>query len=365
MAWLFSKKLMDSASLPCSQELVEESSEESSLDGAQCALWNGTHTPRASWLPGKMTDACRLSRSGMTFKPLTDDLGEAVLMSFLEDFPAKTSAQLEKEPALTESDQVCGDTWQESSVKFDLNTSSWRTHQCLWDEDLPESSVTLPKWGMMQNGVLWERITLPPLTSGTESGLSLGTPTACMSIRSEEFAKGREPNPAEFAKMWPTPQAHKNTQSGELVNKDGTPWDGVSKPHSKTTGRQVTSCLADKVAMWPTPRVGGEEGYETASKRKGHKAAIKHNLTAAVQHRENWPTPVASMHKGSSPASLTRKSGKSRENDRLDHAVMASNGGQLNPTWVEWLMGWPIEWTDLKPSGTGRFQQWLNSHGES
>ena len=23
--------------------------------------------------------------------------------------------------------------------------------------------------------------------------------------------------------------------------------------------------------------------------------------------------------------------------------------GTLNPTWVEWLMGWPIGWTDLKP----------------
>ena len=27
--------------------------------------------------------------------------------------------------------------------------------------------------------------------------------------------------------------------------------------------------------------------------------------------------------------------------DRIDHAVMASDGGQLNPAWVEWLMGWP------------------------
>ena len=27
-------------------------------------------------------------------------------------------------------------------------------------------------------------------------------------------------------------------------------------------------------------------------------------------------------------------------------------GGQLNPTWVEWLMGFPIGWTDLEPSET-------------
>jgi len=26
-----------------------------------------------------------------------------------------------------------------------------------------------------------------------------------------------------------------------------------------------------------------------------------------------------------------------------------NNGGHLNPMWVEWLMGWPLGWTDLKP----------------
>jgi hypothetical protein len=39
-------------------------------------------------------------------------------------------------------------------------------------------------------------------------------------------------------------------------------------------------------------------------------------------------------------------------------------GGQLNPNWVEWLMGWPIGWTDLKPLATDKFQQWLDSHGK-
>ena len=32
----------------------------------------------------------------------------------------------------------------------------------------------------------------------------------------------------------------------------------------------------------------------------------------------------------------------------LHHAVYHENGGSLNPTWVEWLMGYPIGWTDLE-----------------
>jgi hypothetical protein len=86
-------------------------------------------------------------------------------------------------------------------------------------------------------------------------------------------------------------------------------------------------------------------------------------LIEAVSAR-TWPTPCASASKGSSPAALTRKSGKSRVNDRIDHAVMASDGGQLNPEWVEWLMGWPIGWTELKPLAMDRFREWQQQHGK-
>jgi len=30
-------------------------------------------------------------------------------------------------------------------------------------------------------------------------------------------------------------------------------------------------------------------------------------------------------------------------------------GGPLNPTWVEWLMGWPLGWTDLELLATGKY----------
>jgi DNA (cytosine-5)-methyltransferase 1 len=28
--------------------------------------------------------------------------------------------------------------------------------------------------------------------------------------------------------------------------------------------------------------------------------------------------------------------------------MVSMDNGQLNPNWVEWLMGYPIGWTDLK-----------------
>jgi hypothetical protein len=76
------------------------------------------------------------------------------------------------------------------------------------------------------------------------------------------------------------------------------------------------------------------------------------------------PTPLASMAKGSSRNALTRRSGESRAMVRLDHYVMAKDGGPVNPEWAEWLMAWPPGWTDSAPLETDRFQSWLQQLSE-
>lgn len=30
--------------------------------------------------------------------------------------------------------------------------------------------------------------------------------------------------------------------------------------------------------------------------------------------------------------------------------------------WVEWLIGWPLGWTDSKPLATDKYQQWQQQH---
>ena len=60
----------------------------------------------------------------------------------------------------------------------------------------------------------------------------------------------------------------------------------------------------------------------------------------------HWPTPrTKGMCGGSGSWDLLNK------NTTIEEARLmgAGNGGQLNPTWVEWLMGWPLGWTDLRP----------------
>lgn len=165
MSWLYSRAL------------VEEYSEGSDLDGEQSAQSSGNHTQQAYCAPDKMTAFSKRSLSGMTFKPLMENRGEDVLTSFLAAFPVKTSPAPEREQASQENDPPCGHTWRELCLRCDPDTSSLRTVRCLWEEDLEPSSVTLPRWGMMQDGELWERTTLPHRIRETESGSSESWPT--------------------------------------------------------------------------------------------------------------------------------------------------------------------------------------------
>jgi DNA (cytosine-5)-methyltransferase 1 len=77
MSWLFS------------QVLVEEYLGDISSDGEQSVQSSGNPTQLAYCAPDKMTVFSRLSRFGMTYKPLTEDRGEELLMSYLEAFPVQ------------------------------------------------------------------------------------------------------------------------------------------------------------------------------------------------------------------------------------------------------------------------------------
>jgi hypothetical protein len=47
----------------------------------------------------------------------------------------------------------------------------------------------------------------------------------------------------------------------------------------------------------------------------------------------------------------------------LQGTELETGRGQLNPRWVEWLMGIPIGWLSLKPLAMDRFRQWRQQHG--
>ena len=90
------------------------------------------------------------------------------------------------------------------------------------------------------------------------------------------------------------------------------------------------------LGRWPTPKAGDAEfGLPRTTGRPIEK--VTHLATAA----RYWPTPQARDYRTGqfSRWQQARKGTRSRNlNDQV--------GGQLNPTWVEWLMGFPLGWTE-------------------
>lgn len=90
---------------------------------------------------------------------------------------------------------------------------------------------------------------------------------------------------------------------------------------------------------WPTPTAtdasrGGERNGIPAHVLASPTPVAGHNVS--LQHAVRlWPTPHASC--GTGPGSQGRDGGPN-----LQTAV----GGLLNPVWVEWLMGFPVGWTE-------------------
>ena len=103
--------------------------------------------------------------------------------------------------------------------------------------------------------------------------------------------------------------------------------------------------------LWPTPlaqeaKHGTVTDWEMTTDHAGTKGSLR---VAAV--KSMWPTPATRDHKGGYQGGRIRNGKVSW--DTLDVAVQHTDnqektGGQLNPIFVEWLMGYPEGWTDLK-----------------
>lgn len=207
---------------------------------------------------------------------------------------AKTSPSPAREQGSTEPARVFGPSTHDSLASFDPATSSWRTSQLSLLGGLDEFSGTWPRSGSMRNGTAYQRVPLAPLTGGIGSGL-LPTPVA------RDWKDTGAPSEMQRKSPSLAARAHKN--------------------------------------MWPTPRTSDTNG-------PGRHGTGGLGLRTAVAEAELtkdglYTTPCAD--------DTGHRKGKYAQGGT---PLSAQAGGQLNPTWVEWLMGFPLGWTDLEPSGT-------------
>lgn len=205
--------------------------------------------------------------------------GEELLTWYLEASRAKTLALPEAGPDWTAKGQGYGEKWLGLLGKYDPASCSLKTAQLSLLEDLTESSPTLPRFGLMLDGELYQQPMLEPFTVESAFG------------------------------YWPTPTVC---------------WNYNRKGASATSGDGLATAV--KKRMFPTPQASD-------NRDRGNES------TPAIKRRmENGKQVMLSM-------------------------CVSSENGRLNPDWTEWLMGWPIGHTDLKPLETGRFQEFEQQHG--
>jgi hypothetical protein len=158
-------------------------------------------------------------------------------------------------------------------------------------------------------------------------------------ITADEYrGKGRK------AALWPTPN---------VPNGGRTAWHAEQEGNSfYHQGKKVQLGLEQAVRMWPTPR--SVEWKNNPYQRKG--PYQWDTLSGAVQH---FPTPTANSKDDWTTVEQQRLSGQQRKVMQARGEALPHGQGQLNPTWVCWLMGWPLDWEAAGPLNRWTFLAWL------
>jgi hypothetical protein len=228
-------------------------------------------------------------------------------IAFMRGSLARTLASLEsRQVYLRAPDQVFTEKSCVSLASFDRDSCSWKTYQQSLVTGWEPFSETWPRWGMTQGGSAYAHPMSERRITETD-GFYLPTPTVT---------------------------------SGAQVA-----WD-------KTPGQTGGTTLAGWVRYWPTPSASHSETRPAKTWNPKSQSGRSLGCMAATGM---WPTPTAHNAKETGAASqMNRKT--------VQLGDMA--GGQLNPTWVEWLMQFPIGFTVLRDWAMPKSRSKPQPHGD-
>ena len=354
----------------CSPEAAAESLPTCLTESGPCApsrLKNtsGKFSPCAS-------PTCRYGTTCGHSEPTTQTAPEcsqtfentAMTLSLPGAFLAKIFHAREKARAYAAREADFGRSFRVSFAKFDHDSYSWKIPHFLFQGDWATFSQTWPRYGMMVRG---ECYPLPPwaqdtgatafgelsgggIEDGEGSARMFGTSPCRNAPRSAAF-KTKTPNLGELVEEerarrasapWPTPTC---------AGLDG---GSNSRRAAKARGRYIEGAGAGS-ATGPTPTANAAKPVCKEKARDALNYAVERGETKS----HTYPT-VGTRNMGGCSGSFAKlkhlvEIGRLPPEDargmaggmKAEDGTVIENCGMLNPDWVEWLMDWPIYWTDV------------------
>ncbi len=291
---------------PCtySQESAEDSSQTLSSAMTQSSLWSGIPTPAKSSKNAPPKDGspicqCGKEMSDCSIHPSTPEEWIASMRDSLVRTLAlpgiKRALDMRHDPAYIEKSSVL-------LASFDPVTCSLKTSQQSLVTDSEPYSQTLPRWGSLRNGDVSEH----PIAAHRITGIG--------------------------GSYWPTVGVRGFTNEGDLMA-----LGKKCETFEEMSGMAYRAALKKKQQYFPTPTVtsGAQVAWDKTPGQTGG--------TTLAGYVKYWPTPTAHLAKETNAPS---------EANRNEPTLSSLVGGTLNPSWVEWLMGFPIEFTASKGWGT-------------
>lgn len=341
-----------------------------------CSMESRQSAPSKSWSTREAYSACasRTCRYGTTCEhsePTTPTAPEcsqtfentAMALSLPGAFLAKIFHAREKARAYAAREADFGRSLRVSFAKFDPATYSWKIPRFLFQGDWETFSPTWPRYGMMVRG---ECYPLQPWVADT--GVTAFGELSAAGIES-----------AEESATWPTVTVHGNGNRSEYGGKSGdgldtavkragavsAPWptptcaglDGGSNSRraARARGRYIEGAGA-KSAPWPTPKA---RDCDPTSRNQKPRDDLKCAVEMGRTKSHTYPTIGTKTMGGCSGSFAKLKEleeiGRQTPEERRAMSSHLTGGkdperadcGMLNPDWVEWLMEWPIWWTDV------------------
>tara|TARA_R100000329_G_scaffold11543_1_gene12584 strand:+ start:189 stop:1286 length:1098 start_codon:yes stop_codon:yes gene_type:complete len=319
------------------------SSEDLSLPGInieQSLMSRSKPSPLRTWSQRWKRESWFRHLCGRILKPCQHTAFEKELMSSLAVIPANRLAPLGCAKA-PKTQGTYGLTSMIMCEQLDLFAASSRTSKDTSALDSDRSSMIWRDLVIKRRGEYSARLRLAHLTNGNEFTFwptpvaqdDNKSPEAHMQMK-QRMKGGPRYKPTSLQVMvkgverglWPTPTAQDNNQVS------GNP----DHPKRGTT-------LGGAARLWPTPTASDSDGGPR--QQDGKRGRALKDLPGQM-----WPTPTSRDWRSGKASENTHNRNSRPLNELI--AKKEEVPGQLNPTWVEWLMGLPLGWTDLGSWGT-------------